>query len=559
MKPIPIFMTLLVLIGFLFPSTFVFSKPQIQPDILEISGSSKERYIPNNLVLFFQAADTMPESSRLIWTGTVADIPSGWSRDTNFDDRFLQADINFQAYTEPTNAGVEDHNHSSTGLHSLTEASHTHTISGTTTLVQDFVIDITKPLTGSVTVKAGHSLVAAASDVNTVTYTDQNIQIDANVGQPAFVRAIIIKPDNALQEFPANAIAFFNETPIPAGFNITNGLSGTDGNFDARFVLGAITDENGGAFGGDPTHIHESPLHQHDNNAHSHAQKLAGNGSPLVNRKTNAPAINGVANSQHHNVSLDANTTTTASLSVTIDANSSEPQFIEFLGIQNTSGGSLDSFNGIIVPFVGAFSDIPSGWTTVNGNEGTPDAQNKQIKITESESDINSTGGSNTAASHNVPDHTHTHSNVNTHSGTQSVTIASTDVNPGVTFVVGAGTPHNHTLTITEANPTIDDSNTSITAVEERYKYRTVILIKKLGVPEDTCTYNGVGDFVVSCADACLITEDVDLQGNYLVFQNTGTFDLNAAIKRKAGVKWPVDPDVCTMRIYINESGDLGN
>ena len=48
--------------------------------------------------------------------------------------------------------------------------------------------------------------------------------------------------------------------------------------------------------------------------------------------------------------------------------------------------------------------------------------------------------------------------------------------------------------------------------------------------PDDTCTYS-TGDWVVNCADNCVISVAVDLNHNNLILQNAGLFNVQAEIK----------------------------
>ena len=52
-----------------------------------------------------------------------------------------------------------------------------------------------------------------------------------------------------------------------------------------------------------------------------------------------------------------------------------------------------------------------------------------------------------------------------------------------------------------------------------------------LEAPADSCTYGGSGDFVPLCSDNCVITSDIDLDGNDLIIQGKiGVFVVRAAI-----------------------------
>jgi len=45
-----------------------------------------------------------------------------------------------------------------------------------------------------------------------------------------------------------------------------------------------------------------------------------------------------------------------------------------------------------------------------------------------------------------------------------------------------------------------------------------------------TCNYNGIGDWNVNCADDCVKSSPVDMGGNNIIFTNSGTFTMSAAI-----------------------------
>lgn len=49
--------------------------------------------------------------------------------------------------------------------------------------------------------------------------------------------------------------------------------------------------------------------------------------------------------------------------------------------------------------------------------------------------------------------------------------------------------------------------------------------------PVDTCTYSGSGTWNVNCSDNCVITSEVNLNGEYLFITGPGIFQANAAVR----------------------------
>ena len=68
------------------------------------------------------ADENVPLKARAFHFGTAASIPANWTRDTDFDDRFINGSA-----TAGTNAGG---NHSHTQSHLHIGNAHTHTIVG---------------------------------------------------------------------------------------------------------------------------------------------------------------------------------------------------------------------------------------------------------------------------------------------------------------------------------------------------------------------------------------------------------------------------------------------
>ncbi|SVD31372.1 uncharacterized protein METZ01_LOCUS384226, partial [marine metagenome] len=67
----------------------------------------------------------IPEGVGVWWPASHGSIPSGWTRNTNFDTRFIKSQ---SGSTDPnSNGGSGTHNHSAGGNHTHTVDGHTHT------------------------------------------------------------------------------------------------------------------------------------------------------------------------------------------------------------------------------------------------------------------------------------------------------------------------------------------------------------------------------------------------------------------------------------------------
>lgn len=522
------------------------------------SLNSYDPYIPlatlefpqqEDFTLSFAGAGTLDLNVRLLWPSTDASIPVGWSRDTDFDDRFLQVrDTNFLG---PVNGGDENHTHPNdphtpigeTHLHDSNSggrglgASDSSRISG----VSPFGLPA-----------FSHSTSSRDSPNATIVYDANTIDVNVNKAIPPSYRVIIIKPDDGLQSFPDGAVAFLNGVTIPTGFNKLDGNNSTPDLTDGRFLFGAETGQDGNTFEGSQTHEHiDLNVHRHDDNPNTHGTFRAGFTTATVFSLSLIVVMS--RNFDHHNITLDVNTNGATDVNTVIinDGNSS-PDFIELLGVQNTSGGSLSSFDEIVLPFVGFPAQIPVGWVQVTG-----DAVDRQIKITVNTSDINNLDG-NTFDSHTTEPDRHKHNIGHAHDVNTQVTVSISAGNSSAPTVpvVSRLFSHTHTWTIGLTTPTLQGATVVLDAVDQRYKFRSIILIRKLP-PTDTCTYSGSGDFIVSCTDNCLISSDLDLGGNDLILVNGGIFGINAVLRRIASIELPEDPNICEVQVYVLESGGV--
>lgn len=410
---------------------------------------------------------------RVFWPSTHASIPSGWSRDTGFDERFLQGDD--AGYTAPQDGGGE-HSHTP-DEHTHIGDPHTHDFSSAHTVPTKVWIKQhdrgfarvpdAGPPTGS------HRHLSIASNVATITYQvpDPTVTISSEDAAPPYKKMIVIKPDLATEDVPEHAVCFTDEVVLPTGFIKYAGLS-------EKFVRGADEEGgDGGLTGGDTEHDHESPEHGHDDNSHRHAATVCGFSDPTF-RADAATEDETCLPTKHHNVELDSKAAGgVAGTAITVDAASSEPAYVKLLGIWNTSGAATTPI-GIIAAFVGDADDIPSNWRLCDGTGDTIDCTNKQVKSTGTDEDVGDTGG-NDSHDHASPEHGHAQSNHN-HDTTAGMYqsrgyVAAAPLRATAVFGV-----HTHVWTVYIVVATMQNAGVGIQSADGRSAYRTMVWIKKL-------------------------------------------------------------------------------
>lgn len=404
----------------------------------------------------------------------VDGVPSGWTRDTLCNDRFLQgADEN---YAGPANAG---------GSHDHTANPHTHignphrhgfTSAESAPASTDIKIGTRFPVAGF-DVLNEHSHTLANGAYSTIVYPNNIVTIDSEDAMPPYMKLIVIKPDRVTEDIPDDAVCYTDETALPTGFAKYAPL-------DDSFVRAPSDDADADLAGfGDATHDHNSPTHGHaPPDIHDHTDALCGTSDPTQNSLLGDPVVS-VHHMAHHNVGMGTKVlpgpTRTA---VTVAATSSEPAYIKLLGIQNTSGSPTTPV-GVIVAFVGAAGTVPSNWQLCNGVGDTLDCRDKQIWSTAADGEIGDVGGSDEHTHTITGNHNHTHSAHDHPTGSVTMTgIAARQTGtPSEKAIPQIGGIHTHTWTINTTVPTLQAAAVTLDGTEDvRSAYRTVIWIKKL-------------------------------------------------------------------------------
>ena len=410
----------------------------------------------------------MPVANNIIfpYLGTHAGIPTGYTRETTLDSKFIKGASS--GNNPNSTGGAATHTHTSpTSAHTHTLNTHNHTItlaagSGSketgSTAQNAIKFDHVHP-TANTSSTANGSLGAT-----TVSY-------GAVSNNPPYVEVIYIKSQGT-HDIPDDGVIIRNDSTTRTGFNVCDGTNGTT-DLRNKYLKGAGTGANAGGTGGSTTNIH--PLtHTHSVATHTHSSvTIPAVSSPT--RYASGAAGNEVANYTHdHSATPDAATDVLDSVSVTC-AETVEPGYYKLYTIQNISGGYKVPDRGDIAIYLGTLASIPTGWKIVSS------MYDKYLKVANTSGEIGNTGGSNT--------HTHTN-NSHAHTGSHSHTVPSVGhtsvyANSGGGSFFASAPPQavvtTHTASSNSANTTYSSSTTSADSSSNEPEYVTVAFVEYQG------------------------------------------------------------------------------
>ena len=277
----------------------------------------------------------------------------------------------------------------------------------------------------------------------------------------------MIKPDDALQDFPDGASCWTDEQSAPAGF-------GLDQEMNNKFIRGATNGGDGGGFSISTTHFHTTGPHFHNIQAHEHATNNAANGSiqeifeGIINDRD-------YLNTAHHMQFLQSGGSgTSMTASPTSDAVDNLPEYVRLLGIKNISGGQKTPTN-IILGYVGTEASIPERWELVSSTT------DKQIYATTTAGEVGDVGGEN-MHDHELP---HNHRPTLPHNHDETITNTGTlfQCDNGITAVTDV-VIHDHDWTVADdrrQRSSTDDPGTD--SVDKRGEWTSMIFVKKVVNP----------------------------------------------------------------------------
>jgi len=406
-------------------------------------------------------AHAVPTDGRVFWINTAASIPSGWSRDTDFDDVYLQGVTDD---SRGTGGGVHIH----TQNHALIGVAHTHSVSGAS-VTPGFTMTRKSNIFGSTVSALTHGHNASTSASTTITYADDSTSLSSFEADPPFVRAIIIKPDTGDKLIPDGAFCFTDQAEAPTGFDITGSGGTTD--YSEKFILGALAAGDGGGTGGSTTHTHDDISHDHPDNLHGHV--FANAGLATSSSKVQSAVTANVLERIHHEVSLYSETLSDVSTEdVVVDAGSSEPAYMNLLGIENTSGADALPA-GVIVGYTGTIASVPDQW------EHYARIGARQVRIVKNANEVGHTGGSNTH-DHNLQAHQHTHAGSHDHvEAEEEFEASASEIGTPTVTLPDTTKSHTHVWTIGSTQPTCQSTGAfSCDSADGRAAYQELIFIK---------------------------------------------------------------------------------
>jgi len=353
----------------------------------------------------------IPANVILIWTGTNASIPSLWSRETTLDGKFPKA---WGSENPNTTGGASTHTHTSPPhAHYLPAHTHTYTIPN----VANHVDRSQNQTYGEAIVQDHtHAGTTASSSATLSGYTA--VTYGAFSNNPPYHEVIFVKA-GAGAVLNTNMVALWSSATLPTNWLACDGNSSTP-DLRNKYLRGASTGADAGTTGGSYTNVHDI-THTHTGASHIHGGSTTAR-SPESRMKTGGGSCCSVLDHEHTTGNFDSATATPDAYSTPLTTTETvEPAYKKLVAIQRRAGGKAEK--GLIGLWLGTVASIPAGWIICDGNNGTPNMQDKFLKIANDTSEINTTGGSNThthgAQSHNhtSAQHRHLYSSTIDHSG----------------------------------------------------------------------------------------------------------------------------------------------
>lgn len=404
----------------------------------------------------------IPSGVILIWTGTNATIPTGWSRETALDDKF------------PKGHGAEDPNTTGgSNTHTHTSPSHTHPLTAHTHTYTSSACDNNwNEQTGSNLPSGKHTHTGTTDNSSSVNSSGTAVTYASSSSEPPYYTVIFVKPSGVGAPLPAGICAHYYGSSAPALWNFCNGSNSTPDLRD-KYLKGASTGADAGTTGGGTSHNH-TITHGHTGTAHTHTY-TTDTLSALTGR--NSGGSDGALQSSHNHTGTSGNSSvnTITDYSGTLTLTDVVEPAYKKLGVIKSTSGSLTK--GIVGLWLGTVGDIPANWVLCDGNNGTYDLRDKFVKIGAALSNNNETGGANThthaAVVHSHTGASHTHSiGPLTHGGASGGTETSGSFGP-----ILSGNVH-PAFNVNATTSAWGDSNTTADSSANQPAYITIAYIQ---------------------------------------------------------------------------------
>lgn len=410
----------------------------------------------------------IPKDIILIWDGTLATIPSGWTRETALDGKYPKA---WGVQNPNVTGGNATHSHTSPS-HSHVIANHTHSV---TFSYASHVTGVNSHnwagqiMAGSSHYHTGTSGSSSNSGTSTGTTAVTYGSVSNN---PPYVEVIFVRA--GLGTTLRDSInALWSSATLPTGWSENTTARN-------RYIKGASTGANSGATGGSTQNTH-SINHNHTVSAHTHASANSSTALNYVASREHTTTDDTLTSVYHtHAFTLDSASVTMPVESISLTTTETvEPSYIKMVLIKKTSTGIKPK--GLIGLWLGSEASIPYGWLPCNGSNGTLDLRDKFIKIANSTAEVGNTGGSN---AHTHASQSHTHSSIS-HNHTVTISnqhvprTANNNLRPkyqdNTSYTANAS---DHTATSTASNISFNSATTSANSSDNQPPYLTAMYIQ---------------------------------------------------------------------------------
>lgn len=404
-----------------------------------------------------------------MWPGTNATIPTGWTRETSLDGRFVKQIPN--SSTNPgTTGGAGSHSHGSGGTHTHNVSVHSHGSTGTSASASETCAVVHKtpyPCASGIFRETHTHSSSSVSSSGSYCSGAACPALSSTSAEPPNLVVIFIKSNGTPTGIPNSALAYFNSSAPTGWAQYTTGNN--------RLLKGAATGGDGGGTGGTGcSHVHCFASHTHSTTpvAHSHTLTTSSGSDTLFYNQANNVG-QGVSTHTHTfgTTSITPASGTSGSSATGSGSGDLTPPWYKVLLIQNTSGVASLSLN-IICLWLGTIASIPAKWKICDGLNSTPNlSQGKYVRSSDTTGNIGTAGG---VSSHSHAGGSHTHGGSgSTHGHTvcaNSSTVSNTGGSNYCPCLCSLPTKHYHsknTIAVCNAScPSLSSASTATSATD---------------------------------------------------------------------------------------------
>lgn len=320
----------------------------------------------------------LPPNAIIPFDGNHADIPAGFTRETNFDGRFPKG----TSSSWGTTGGSDTHTHTATHTHTIEPHTHHFSVMAARDIASTHDMG---PSGGQVEYNHSHygNAYTAGTGTQTSGSTAANLVSSTLNSVPPYYEVIFIK-SVGYSLIPINGMVF--SVGSRAGMTFHSASAN-------KFLRGAATAADAGGTGGASTHYH-TQTHTHTANPHSHSYGYTQSDTGRGEDGMSSPGLAGGGHGHTFGVSTATQNmnsdSTNSSTSSTIPYNKTIQHY-------KASSNIIVRVGDIVMT---TETTNPIGWITCDGTDGTPDLVGFYIQN-------NATAG--TVSGSNTHNHTVTH------------------------------------------------------------------------------------------------------------------------------------------------------